>query len=105
MAPSFNLIIRTGIYGINMENDNVDVEVHFPNGKRYVATFFTLTNLQCLFDKNKMTGECKNGLYFNCPDMIIVEQLTQDIIHETVQDLLEEGEFEHAFLKIEKETE
>jgi hypothetical protein len=102
MAFSFNLIIRTGINGIDRENDNVDVEVHFPSGETYVATFFTLTNIQTLFEKNRITGECKNGLYFQCPDMIIVEELTEDVVRETAQYLLENGEFEHAFLKIEE---
>ena len=100
MELSFKLLIRAGINGLNMKNDNVDVEVHFPKGESYVATFFTLNNIQSLFEKNAKTGERKNGLYFWCSDMIIVKELTESVIRETVEDLLlKSGEFEEVFLK------
>jgi len=99
MEVSFKLLIRTGINDLNIENDNVDVEVHFPNGECYVATFFTLTNIQFLFERYAKTGECKNGLYFWCSDMIIVKKLTENIIHETIENLLNNGDFEYVFLK------
>lgn len=51
MEFPFELVILSGINGLNAENDNVDVEVHFPTGENYVATFFTLNNIQTLFKK------------------------------------------------------
>ena len=53
-------------------DDNVDVEVVFKNGKRYVATMFTLDNIHKLMDRYKESGECAYGLYFCGSDMILL---------------------------------
>lgn len=76
---------------------NVDVEVTLEDGSRWGATFFTPMNIDALFAKNRVTGECRRGLYFYCVDMIIVQQLDQRTIEETVTGLLEEGVFRSAF--------
>ena len=78
-------------------DENIDVEVEFATGEYYVATFFTLENIRILFEKNRRTGECLNGLYFWASDMILVQRLTMDVIAQTVEDLLESGEFDDAF--------
>jgi len=77
--------------------DNVDVEVTLADGSRFGATFFTLTNVQRLFEKNRTTGECKAGLYLWAAQMILVERLTIEVIRTTVEDLLGSGEFHVAF--------
>ncbi|VYT90689.1 hypothetical protein [Metakosakonia massiliensis] len=81
-------------------NDNVDVEVLLDNGDKYTATFFTLTNIHYLFENNKKTGECHNGLYFWAANMILVKSLSEGIIKEVIYDLLKTGEFFSSFLKI-----
>jgi hypothetical protein len=78
-------------------DENIDVEVTFDNGNRYVATFFTLENIRMLIQKYKRTGECHNGLYFWASDMIILERLTPENVQKAVVDLLEHDEFEAAF--------
>jgi len=78
-------------------DENIDVEVTFETGARYVATFFTLENVRSLIEKNRRTGECLGGLYFWASDMIIVERLTFEIVSRTVSDLIDSGEFESAF--------
>lgn len=79
------------------ENDNVDVEVTFADGRRFGATFFTLKNIERLFEKNRKTGECGAGLYLWAVNMVLVQELTLRAIERTVDDLLSNGEFEHAF--------
>jgi hypothetical protein len=83
--------------------DNVDVEIVLDDGRRFVATFFTLVNVQNLFDKNKRTGECAAGLYLWAADMILVERLTRDVIVRTVADLLQEGELEAACSEVSRQ--
>lgn len=78
-------------------DDNIDVEVRFRDGRRYVATFFTLANLATLFRKNKLTGECCGGSYLWATDMVIVEELTEEVVERAVAGLLADGEFEGAF--------
>lgn len=78
-------------------DENIDVEVVFEDGTKYVATFFTLENIQALFQKNRKTGECCSGLYFWASDLILVQRLTLENVQRTVADLMEQGEFETAF--------
>jgi len=81
-------------------NDNIDVEVMLTDGRRFGATFFTLQNVQRLFDKNRATGECRGGLYMWAANMILVETLTMDVIWKTVEDLLGNGELFSAFSRL-----
>lgn len=78
-------------------DDNIDVEVEFDNGSRYTATFFTLKNLESLFEKNRVTGECGNGLYVWAVEMIVVRDLRLETLRSTVESLLNEDEFHSAF--------
>jgi hypothetical protein len=86
---------------LNQVNDNVDVEVFLDNGKRYAATFFTIENIISILNKYKETKECCNGLYFWASDMIIVENLNDKVINKTIQDLIKNEEFHHAFSLLE----
>jgi len=78
------------------DDDNVDVHVRLESGERYVATFFTLRNIQGLMDKDKKTGE-GSGKYFWASDMVIVLDLNDATIRKTVEEMIANGEFEHAF--------
>ena len=81
-------------------NDNVDVEVRFGDGRRFGATFFTLANVERLFDKNRKTGECASGLYLWAANMILVRDVSIETIERTVKDLMDCDEFEQAFLRL-----
>lgn len=78
-------------------NSNLDIHVEFKNGKKYVATFFTIKNIYSLFEKNKTSGECANGTYFWATDMVIIASMTKENIVITVENLINENEFELIF--------
>ena len=80
--------------------DNVDVEVVLADGRRLGATFFTMRNIERLFEKNRATGECRAGLYLWAANMIVVRELSMEVINKTVEDLIEMGELENAFTKL-----
>ena len=86
-----------GAPGYGPTDDNTDVQVTLANGSSFVATFFTLQNIQRLMDEYKKTGECNHGAYFWATDMIVVRKLTEHEIENTVADLIKTGEFEGAF--------
>jgi len=98
----YKVTIYHGIAPLHPDNDNVDVQVTFPNGESFSAVFFTLPNINTLMKRYKKTGECAGGLYFWASDMIIVERLTEKKICETIDHLLAEGEFGSVFSKNEK---
>ena len=99
-AKAYSIHIHHGLDLVDPFNDNVDLEVRFEDGSRYAATFFTLNNLKSLLEKYSKTGECKHGLYLWASDMVIVRELTQTCISETVEDLVAKGEMEAAFSKL-----
>ena len=95
----YKLTIYRGIALLDSDNDNVDVQVTFPNGERFSAVFFTIRNIEALMKRYKKTGECADGLYFWASDMIIVERLTEKTICKTIDHLLVENEFGYIFSK------
>jgi len=98
----YKLTIYHGIGPLDADNDNVDIQVTFPNGESFSAVFFTLRNIDTLMKKYRKTGECAGGLYFWASDMIIVERLTEKTICETIDSLLAEEEFGYVFSKNEE---
>ena len=95
----YQLTIYNGVVPLDPCNDNVDVQVTFPGGESFSAVFFTLQNIATLMKAYKKTGECANGLYFWTADMVIVQELTEQTICETIDNLLAEEEFEVVFSK------
>ena len=100
----YQLTIYSGIAPLDPDNDNVDVQVTFPNGESFSAVFFTLQNIDTLMKKYKKTGECADGLYFWTSNMMIVQKLTEQTLCETIDNLLAEEEFESIFSKNEEST-
>ncbi len=52
----YELTIYNGIAPLDPNNDNVDVEVTFPNGESFSAVFFTLQNIETLMEHYKKNG-------------------------------------------------
>ncbi|HMA94643.1 MAG TPA: hypothetical protein VKP30_18255 [Polyangiaceae bacterium] len=93
-AFSFRVV---GAQSWDVNDDNVDVEVTLHDGRRYGATFFTLSNIAHLFEKNRHTGECGGGTYLWARGMVILKDLSPDTMHATVKDLMQVDELECAF--------
>ena len=82
---------------LNPTDDNVDVFVNFADGRKYVATFFTIANIRTIMHRHRASGESAGGAYFWAADAVIVETLDRETIEKAVADLIESGEFETAF--------
>lgn len=89
--------------GVDRDDSNVDVEVTFVDGSRYVATFFTVRNITTLLDRHAQSGESAGGAYLWASDMIIVRRLDDEIIALSIADLLNDGLFESAFMRCDPE--
>ncbi len=81
------------------ECDNVDVRVVLNGQETYVATFFTLKNIESIMRHFSNTGECLSGTYFWSSNMIITHILTQSNIEKVIADMLDTGEFFDVFNK------
>jgi hypothetical protein len=93
----YKVKVIAGCGGIDPVDDNVDVQVTFDDGSRYLATFFTFENVQRLVEKYTESGECMRGSYFWASDMILVRRLGRANISKVIADLISKGEFDKAF--------
>ena len=55
-------------------NDNTDVIVTLEDKSRWIASFFSYSNIISLVNKNKLTGECLGGKYLWASDMILADE-------------------------------
>ncbi|HEX6607873.1 MAG TPA: hypothetical protein VF276_13275 [Chloroflexia bacterium] len=78
-------------------DENSDVIITFEDGSRWVATFFSYTNINTLVEKNRRTGEYMSGKYFWAGDMILVDEVSRARVEEVVRYLLETREFKQIF--------
>jgi len=75
----------------------IDVVLTTQSGKNWYAEFVTPIYVDKMFDKNKRTGENANGTYFATPNMIILEEITDKSIKETVRNIVKEGQLKTYF--------
>jgi hypothetical protein len=54
--------------------ENVDAELHLPDGSRWSATFMTLAEIARIMDRWRETGEDFGAGYFHCVDLVIVSK-------------------------------
>lgn len=71
---------------------NSDVIFQLSDGSKWAATFFTYRNIETLRKKNQLTGECLNGRYFCAADMILISEMSKEIILSVLQEMLRQGE-------------
>lgn len=67
---------------------------------KYVASFFTYSNLHDLQARHEKTGENLNGKYFYARNMVLVNECSISNIEVIIRHMIDEGEFREAFRKI-----
>ena len=70
----FSAIFMLGAEDDKETVENVDAELVLPEGTRWGATFMTLRAIEQVMHRWKETGECSNGAYFQCPDLVIIPE-------------------------------
>ena len=85
-------------------DDNNDVVMRLTDGEERTATFFTLNNIASLMRGCAETGECLSGRYFWATDMVIVERLTPEIVHETLEAMVRNGEYDRILGRVPRES-
>lgn len=85
------LVIFYGEGDFGVPDGNVDIELRLSSGERYSATLFTLSNIKVLLEMYQKTGENLSGLYFQCPDAVIIRDILPETILDWMQHLRKEG--------------
>ena len=83
--------------------ENVDIEVILTDGSRWSATLMTLAEIARIMMRWKATGENLSGTYFQCQDLIIVEQAGVTAAIDLLNGLVDSGEFRSAMVRIDIE--
>jgi len=88
---NFKILFPAGYNITEITDDNIDVNVILSNGFVYFATFFTISNIKNLMNKD---------LYFWSTDMIVVKNLEKETIKKIVLNIIDEELLETSFSKI-----
>ena len=73
---------------------NSDVVFELSDGSKWAATFFTYQNIDTLRKKNQATGECLSGAYFCATVMILIAEMSEEVIKSVLREMLSQGEIE-----------
>ncbi|MEV0974497.1 hypothetical protein [Microtetraspora glauca] len=76
--------------------EEADATITLPDGTRRYATFMTLGTISGVMDHWRGTGECLNGRYFRCSDLIIIREPGFVSMVDAVRDMIATGELESA---------
>tara|TARA_Y100000310_G_C20683871_1_gene817721 strand:+ start:1362 stop:1700 length:339 start_codon:yes stop_codon:yes gene_type:complete len=76
------------------KNVAADVRINTRTGHEYSVDFVTLDFLDWVFDKNRKTGECAKGTYFAMPKMIVVQEVSHEVIKRTLDKMIENTEID-----------
>ena len=80
--------------------ENTDVIVYLENGKKFIASFFTYSNILDLQIQHQQDGTYHNGAYFWDRNMVLVENCSIQTIEPVINDLIDEGNFRDAFREL-----
>ncbi len=87
------------------ENDcNTDVIFTLDDSTKWVATFYTYQNILSLSQKNKITDENLNGLYFCATDMIIIDKVTRENIQKVLNEIIANDEIDIYCTRLQNDT-
>ena len=85
----FKITFPAGHKQTNELDDNINVHIILENGNVFVATLFTLANIQRLMTQSGSAS-------FWASDMIIAANLSQEGIRDTIQEVIDDEYLEHA---------
>ncbi|MEU5263808.1 hypothetical protein [Amycolatopsis sp. NPDC021455] len=68
----FKALFMLGAEDDEMSVENVDAQLHLPDGTRWSATFMTPREIERIMNRWRTTGEEGGGAYFQCRDLVVV---------------------------------
>jgi hypothetical protein len=83
----------------NLPAGSTTVEVHLPDGSLWGATLYTPEGVRQVLDEWR-ERDGTSGLYFWAPGVLIARDLDRSSVVALVDDLIAEGEFQKAFVRL-----
>ena len=66
-----------------------DVNFELDDGSKWCAEFFTYKNLITISQKNRHTGECLAGQYFQSNKAIFISKMNKDLIVSVLNEIIQ----------------
>ncbi|TWD81836.1 hypothetical protein FB561_2960 [Kribbella amoyensis] len=85
------------------EASNLDLFLTLADGSRWSATVLTLADLEAIWKRWEVSGECLSGRYFHCPDLLLVREAGIDSICEVLEDILANGGPEGDLVRLDED--
>jgi hypothetical protein len=82
------------------ENHNTDVIVHFENGDRYSAVFFSHQSLNTLINQDTRNVQQDSHEYYRILDIVLVKDFNKGNLLPVIEAMIREGDFQLIFKKV-----
>jgi len=87
-------------FNLPLNDENTAAIVTINDGSKYIASFFSYHSIERLRIENARSNEYLGGKYFWKKGMLLIDKCSIDNIKIVIEDILEEGNFEEIFSKI-----
>lgn len=78
----------------------MDVQVIADDGSRWSATIMTLAEIEHAMRRWEKSGECLDGRYFFCSDLLVVRDRGISRIAKMLEDMIVSGEYRDALKRL-----
>jgi hypothetical protein len=85
---------------LDYENHNTDVIVHFENGDRYSAVFFSHQSLKNLIENDAQMKRHESYEYYRILDIVLIKDFNKGNVLPVIEAMIREGDFQLIFKKI-----
>jgi len=89
--PEFTALFALGADDRVESVEDVDAELRLLDGTRWSASFMTLGAIGTVMSRWRKTGEYGGGVFFQCPDLVIVPQPGVAAMVEAFRAIVTEG--------------
>jgi len=89
-----------GDYTLDYSDLYSDVIVRFSNGDAYVATFFSVRNLEGMLTESRVMLEQHEEPFYKILNAVLVENLQKSQLLPVIEHMIVEGDFQVVFRKI-----
>lgn len=79
---------------------STDVIVHFDNGDKYIATFFSHKSLKNMFEADMHSGDFYAEHYYKILSMVLIKDFNNGNLQSVIECMISEGDFQLIFKKI-----
>jgi hypothetical protein len=89
-----------GDYALDYSDLYSDVIVRFSNGEAYVATFFSVQNLEGMLAESRVALKKHEEPFYKILNAVLVENLQKSKLLPVIEHMIVEGDFQVVFRKI-----